>query len=350
MSNMTKYDELLLKARAHHKASVSKIVSLFENTSPEKNTIKHYIFTKLIQTNVFAPIFGFSGPPGAGKSTFIGKLVSFFIDLPNLQLDKSKFTKNIKSPSVAIVAIDPSSPTSKGSLLADRIRMDLPITSNLFFRSQASQLESGGLSNSCFSTIRILSLLYDIVLIETVGVGQNEVEVLYCSDFLCMIMSPDSGDQLQFLKAGIMEIPDFFIIHKSDNKKESLPTYYQLEATLKLMQNNPQTSTKPPIFLASSHTKEGLEEIFQYLLMTFLKKSKSPSMLLKKFYQKQAFFLEKKIKKIYGTYGFQFFKKHKELLIQEKSYEEIYQTAEKIIKGEIKQDLNALHEDASFEM
>ena len=147
-------------------------------------------------------VVGITGPPGAGKSTLIGALVK--------QLRAS-------GRSVAVIAVDPSSKRSGGSLLGDRARIDFdPADSGLLIRSMAAGERLGGLARPTRDAAAALSAAYDLVVVETVGVGQSETEIAEVADTVCVVVQPASGDTLQFIKSGIMEIPDVLAVTKSD--------------------------------------------------------------------------------------------------------------------------------------
>jgi LAO/AO transport system kinase len=134
---------------------------------------------------------------------------------------------------VAVVAVDPSSEVSGGALLGDRTRVRFPVDEDrLFFRSQASDRQLGGMSPGTFQVCRLLYHLFDLVIIETVGIGQNEIEVQRLADRVYLVLQPLAGDQIQFLKAGIMEIPDVFLLNKSDEVEAARKTYHALKASI----------------------------------------------------------------------------------------------------------------------
>ena len=147
-------------------------------------------------------IVGITGPPGVGKSTMIGALVRELRD---------------SGRSVAVIAVDPSSKRSGGSLLGDRARIEFdPADRQLLIRSMAAGDRLGGLARPTRDAAAALSAAYDIVVVETVGVGQSETEVAEIADTVCVVVQPASGDTLQFIKSGIMEIPDVLIVTKAD--------------------------------------------------------------------------------------------------------------------------------------
>lgn len=148
---------------------------------------------------------GFTGPPGVGKSTLTYAVARALLD---------------RGRSVGIVAVDPTSVRSGGSLLGDRARMPFSAEdSRVFVRSYATGGESGGLTRAAHAAIAILATAYDVVLVETTGVGQTETDVTLVADTVVLVLQPGSGDTLQFLKAGVMEIPDVLVVQKADHEE-----------------------------------------------------------------------------------------------------------------------------------
>ncbi len=147
--------------------------------------------------------FGITGPPGAGKSTIVARLIG------SLRAQKLR---------VGVIAVDPSSPFTKGAILGDRIRYsDHYLDEGVFIRSLGSRGSLGGLSSAAFLMARAFdACAFDILLIETVGVGQTELDVLHVADQVCVVLVPESGDSVQAMKAGLMEIADVFVVNKSD--------------------------------------------------------------------------------------------------------------------------------------
>lgn len=245
---------LLDEAGRGEKYPIARLISLIEN--PVHSCTYRKIIFQLLQEkgrqDGNSRTVGITGTPGAGKSSLIGELCQLFLTRGSEQ-------------SLAVVAIDPTSNISGGSILGDRTRVVLPTRENrVFFRSQASQLEMGGVNPYTYHVIRFLRHLFDFVIIETVGIGQNEIEVTKLADFSFLVMQPLGGDQVQFMKSGIMEVPDAFIINKCDEEKLAKESYYTLSSSLEFLQNTISTQM-PPIFLTSVLQKTGIESLLDFI-------------------------------------------------------------------------------------
>jgi LAO/AO transport system kinase len=179
--------------------ALARIISHIENRGPESDKILAALYPK----TGHAHTVGVTGPPGAGKSTLVDKLCALFL---------------ARGQTVGIIAIDPSSPFTGGALLGDRIRMqDLAVNKNVFIRSMATRGSSGGLALATTEVIRALDAFgKDVILVETVGVGQVELDVAEACDTTIVVLVPESGDSIQAMKAGLMEIADIFVVNKAD--------------------------------------------------------------------------------------------------------------------------------------
>jgi len=188
--------------------------NLLEQVEINRDTKKIISQLDDLHSNAKSHVIGITGPPGAGKSSLVDKLIG-------------EIRKNKKS--VGIIAIDPSSSKSGGALLGDRTRLLLdPNDNDVFVRSMATKDFLGGLSELTFPTMIVMRSIFDFVIIETVGVGQSEINVKDLVDSVILCVQPGSGDTIQFMKSGIFEIPDIVVVTKSDIEKIANLTYSEL--------------------------------------------------------------------------------------------------------------------------
>lgn len=195
-----------------------------------------------------AQVIGISGPPGAGKSVLTGRLV------------QQAGQQGLK---VAVLAVDPSSPMTGGAILADRLRIPAELTSErVFIRSLASRGALGGLSRICYAVARLLENQgFDRIIIETVGVGQNETDILNVADTVIIVQSPGSGDEIQAMKAGVLEIADIFVVNKVDMPDAFLTVCNIKDVAASLKRPNWQV----PVVETSALQGDGIEQLWQTL-------------------------------------------------------------------------------------
>lgn len=230
---------------------------------------------------------GITGTPGAGKSTLIGAIGNRLVALDS----------RIR---MAVLAIDPSSHVSGGALLGDRTRVRFPIDEDrLFFRSQASGGELGGMSPATFQVARLLHYLFDLVLIETVGIGQNEIEIQRLADRVYLVLQPFAGDQVQFLKAGIMEIPQVFILNKCDEVDAARKSFHALKTSLEFARPG---ESDLRIVQTSAVSGIGIDEVCQDLLQFCAKTEGAESLLL----QKENKYFARWVEDEFGRHGLRF--------------------------------------------
>ena len=216
-------------------------------------------FTPILQSLNFSkptPVIGITGPPGAGKSTLISSLIQ-------------KYTAAGKS--IGILAVDPTSPFTHGSLLGDRLRMSEHfLNDQVFIRSLATRGSLGGLSAKAIEVTDIMrSFGFDLIIIETVGVGQSEVEIAGLADLTILVLVPESGDDVQTLKSGIMEIADIFVVNKSDRAGADI----FVKNLLALVQS--KAESKAPVIKTSATKAEGIDELLDAVFLLWRNESNS---------------------------------------------------------------------------
>ena len=233
--------ELIQKVLEGQPRAVARAITRIENQTDEAADIMKAVFPSTGN----AIVIGITGSPGAGKSSLVDKLALLYKD---------------KGERVGIVCIDPSSPFSGGAILGDRIRMSaLGTDKNIFIRSMATRGNLGGLSRATVDAVAILDAAgYDKVIVETVGVGQDEVEIVKTADVSVVVLVPGMGDDIQAIKAGIMEIGDVFVINKAD-REGVLRTQKELEALLGLAHRPDMWN--PPIVKTIATESRGIEDL-----------------------------------------------------------------------------------------
>ena len=234
--------ELAERLLAGDKRALARAISLVENDDPEGWTLVREIFPQTGR----AAVVGFTGPPGAGKSTLIGAIVKH---------------ARAREREVAVLSIDPSSPFTQGALLGDRIRLsDHFLDPGVFIRSMASRGSLGGLSEATLQAALLMDASgKDDVLLETVGVGQAEVDIIDHADTVVLVLMPGSGDSIQALKAGVMEIPDVIVVYKADHPLTDTMVR-EIRGVLSL---GPKTGWRVPIVRTEAGRGEGVDELVQ---------------------------------------------------------------------------------------
>jgi len=221
--------------------SIARAISSVESGAAGAAELMKVVFPKTGR----ALIVGITGSPGAGKSSLVDKLALLYKD---------------RGEKVGIVCVDPSSPFSGGAILGDRIRMaTIGLDKNVFIRSMATRGNMGGLSRATVDAVAILDAAgFDKVIVETVGVGQDEVEIVKTADVSVVVLVPGMGDDIQAIKAGIMEIGDVFVINKAD-REGALRTQKELESLLSLAHR--PDFWDPPIVKTVATESKGIEDL-----------------------------------------------------------------------------------------
>ncbi|KON26983.1 hypothetical protein AC481_06075 [miscellaneous Crenarchaeota group archaeon SMTZ-80] len=238
-------DTLIGDFKKKDKIALARLISIIEN-HPEKASV---IFNNFNQIKHDSYIIGITGSPGVGKSTLIGAIAKKLLE---------------DGKSVGIISVDPTSPFSGGAFLGDRVRMtEISLHPNIFIRSLASRGYRGGISRAVLD----ITLLYeafgmDLILIETVGVGQSEFDIYNLAYTIVVVMVPGYGDAIQMQKAGIIEIGDIYDVNKKDLGGDDIAAHIDMmldDSTFN------QTGWRPPVAMTNSITGEGVDELIEYI-------------------------------------------------------------------------------------
>jgi LAO/AO transport system kinase len=239
-------NERITQIRNGHHRSLAKSITMIENEHPDKMELLKAIYPYTGN----ARLVGITGAPGAGKSSLVDGLIRLL---------------RKQGKKVAIVAVDPTSPFTGGALLGDRVRMqEHAIDSGVFIRSMGTRGSLGGLSRNTKDVIHLIDAAgFDVILIETVGVGQSELDIMHIADTTIVVLNPGAGDTVQAFKAGIMEIADLFVINKAD-----LPGSDKLETEVDSMLDlaKHDAAWRPPILKTISKEAQGISELWDTVL------------------------------------------------------------------------------------
>lgn len=228
--------------QAGKRRAIARLITRLEDQDPEA----HETLRRLHGSNE-AHVVGITGSPGTGKSTLTDKLIEHY---------------RRAGKTVGVIAVDPSSPFSGGAILGDRIRMQSRSTDpDVFIRSMGTRGALGGLSASCADAVRALEAAgKDVILVETVGVGQAEVDIIRLADTVCVVLVPNLGDDVQAVKAGVMEIADVFVVNKND-LAGSDKVRAEVEASMMLGHPDTDVFWWQPIVRTSADKGQGIEEL-----------------------------------------------------------------------------------------
>ncbi|MFT9849168.1 methylmalonyl Co-A mutase-associated GTPase MeaB [Aneurinibacillus sp. REN35] len=237
---------LVERILAGDRRAAARAISYIEDNHPEKTEVLQDLFPHTGK----AFLVGITGSPGAGKSSFVDKLIGY--------LRKQELT-------VGIVAVDPTSPFTGGAILGDRIRMqDHFLDEGVFIRSMGTRGSLGGLARATKEAVRVLDAYgKDIIIIETVGVGQSELDIMNIADSTAVVLNPGGGDTVQAFKAGIMEIADLFILNKADLAGTD-KLFREVEQMLDLVKHD--APWRPPIVKTITPQNKGIDETWQAFL------------------------------------------------------------------------------------
>lgn len=253
---MLAINKLIKDLHTPDRRHLARSISMVENEAEGYSE-----FLKKLKPDHSIPVTGFTGPPGAGKSSLI-----------NLLLEKL----SLQNKKIAVIAIDPTSPFNYGALLGDRIRMNQHANDpDIFIRSLATRGALGGLSVKTIETVDILkSAGFDHIFIETVGVGQSEVEVAGLADTTIVVLVPESGDQIQMIKSGLMEVADIFVVNKAD-RADAAKFVSNLN---NILHANNNKESEIPVIPTSVTEKTGLDQLLdainKHLKLDFVNKKK----------------------------------------------------------------------------
>jgi LAO/AO transport system kinase len=244
MPRPTTLEGLVEGVRNCDRRALARAITLVENSDP----LAYELIRELYPATGRAYAIGVTGPPGVGKSTLIGALIR---------------TVRSNGTSVGVISVDPSSPFTKGALLGDRIRLaDHFLDPEVFIRSMGTRGHLGGLAESTLQAALVLDAAgKDLIFLETVGAGQSEVEVIAIADTVLLVLMPGSGDSIQALKAGIMEIPDVIAVNKRDHPAAKT----MVNEVRSILALDAERDWAPPIVLTEAVLGEGVEELWAEL-------------------------------------------------------------------------------------